>query len=296
MEQSFLYGTFATILTVGFVGGLSASSAQASPILDNLSEYDDDIPEEDWGSVECNCYYDSECPEFQGCDIGTPLCMVSKADGLCVEWQSPRDIGFPDSSSGQDLLLEVIDSYFLAYESSISKGPSGPPDAMIMENVDGILFKLRATDSSQSVSKKDRKRISHELSQLIDVWPTQLGTIAVVKEREPIVKMLNNAMDRLLGFDFFIGAASRYGSIREVHNPAETVELLEAARLGIRNSILTGDPYLVANYIENFWTNHPGYEAMHTGRCFPHGHDDDVSPMDCQADALVRMTTVLVNQ
>ena len=227
--------------------------------------------DEEFGDQDCDCYYDVDCPEYYGCNVGTPMCLnAGKLDGLCEEWQSPQPGGESNPDESRAAVSKAVDLYFDLYIQILAKQGAGTPKPEALRQIDAILgWPSRALDT------KGPRR-------------------PVVVKRRPLIDMLNNSLERVLGFDFNISPVQEFGNIRHVPDREQAIALIQATRAAFQGALERRSGAAVREPLTKFWASFPNYRPMHTGRCYPHGHPEQKSPVECQVDALSRMAERLV--
>jgi len=228
--------------------------------------------DEEFGDQDCDCYYDVDCPEFSGCNVGTPMCLnVGKLDGLCEEWQSPQPGGESDPDESRAAVSKAVELYFELFIQIVAQQGAGTPKPEAVRQIDGILgWPSRVKDA-----KKPRR--------------------PVVLKRQPLIDMLNNSLDRVLGFDFNISPVQEFGNVRHVPDREQAIALIKTTRAAFLRAIEQRSGTAVRGPLAKFWASFPNYRPMHTGRCYPHGHPEQKSPLECQVESLSRMAKRLVS-
>lgn len=105
---------------------------------------------------------------------------------------------------------------------------------------------------------------------------------------------VHDAMDVTFGFDFVHPPAldpevcgpadpARPGDIRAVEDVPAALALMDALREDLGRAIRELEPERVGEQMDAFWAGaYWYYHPMHTGRCYPHGHDFYTgTPGDC---------------
>ncbi|HZO13494.1 MAG TPA: hypothetical protein VFB62_09545 [Polyangiaceae bacterium] len=212
-----------------------------------------------FGVTDCECYRAEDCDSTEPDDWicrGYKLCGgTGKLDGTCLA----APVSPPWSP---ELLSEALTLYFEAYAIPISSGEGRPDPDLLAE--------------AQDV----------QLSQV---------------QHDAVKETVHLALDAVIGFDFDFparpGRSSNagnsvdpfvFGNIRGT--PAEAAAIVEAARVGMVEAILTRNLNAVAEPLEDFWAAHPDFHPHHTGRLYAHGHAqyDGIAPLDAQIDHLKR--------
>ena len=206
----------------------------------------------------CDCYFNTDCAVAGGqeyCNLF--ICDVAgKLDGVCFPGPEPGPGGGIDPLD-LPLAASSAGNYFKAYSLTV-RSPDGVPTP---EAVDAI---RQAQQSHLSIE-------GHLAVQAIFI----------------------NTLDRLVGFDLVYaprqncGVAGIFPSYRGVRG--EAVEaLLHTAVVAVTEAVTANDPRLIAQPIRTFWRNYPEYHPNHSGRCYPHGHDDYPydSPANCQIEEI----------
>jgi hypothetical protein len=168
------------------------------------------------------------------------MCLnAGKLDGLCEEWQSPQPGGESDPDESRAAVSKTVDLYFQLYIEILAKQGAGTPRPEALRQIDAILgWPSRAVDT------KGPKRP------------------AVVKRR-PLIDMLNNALERVLGFDFNISPVQEFGKIRHVPDRERAIALIKATRASFILAIDRRSRAAVREPLTKFWTSFPGYRPMH---------------------------------
>ena len=245
--------------------------AQAQLILETQTDGSDGASTEIFGDEDCNCYFDAECALFFGCDIGTPMCLIGgKLDGLCEEWQSPLPVGELEPDESRALLSEAVTLYFELYIQIVKKEGAGTPTPEAVKQINNILkWPHRETADGKPLRP-------------------------VVLQRQPLINLLNNSMERVLGYDFNISPVQEFGNIRLVPSRIQAVALIKATRASLLHAINQQSSHAVRKPLTKFWEKFPNYRPMHTGRCYPHGHPEQRSALECQVEGLSRIAKALV--
>ena len=216
----------------------------------------------------CNCYWSSDCGRGSTCG-GYGNCTASgKLDGTC----STTVVTSTDPLQTQKLTMPkqdpaavyaAVDGYFQAFLKAVNKG-GGQPDA-----------KLVAAAQKAMPSKTGLDNVEYA------VWVS---------------------MDAVMGWDFMYPnkwqrATGYVGNIRQVHGVDAATGIVDATRRGLLDSVQSGDPTRVAAPLREFWAKNPDFMPRHTGRCYPHGHDEVTTTQGtvaCQIDTLQRVATMLI--
>ncbi len=206
----------------------------------------------------CDCYFNTDCAVAGGqeyCNLF--ICDVAgKLDGVC--FPGPE----PGGGSGIDpldlpLAASSVGDYFKAFLLTV-RSPDGVPTP---EAVDVI---RQAQESRLSI-----------------------------EDHLAVQAIFTNILDRLVGFDLVYaprqncGAAGKFPAYRGVRG--KSVEaLLHTVGVAVTEAITSNDPRLIAQPIRTFWRNYPEYHPNHSGRCYPHGHDDYPydTPANCQIEEI----------
>ena len=75
--------------------------------------------------------------------------------------------------------------------------------------------------------------------------------------------------------------------------PEGQVEIIEAARAGFVETIRSGQPEAILAPIQAFWAAFPDFRPNHGGRCYPHGHLEYETALECQEANLMKISTAL---
>jgi hypothetical protein len=216
----------------------------------------------------CNCYWSSDCSTGSTCG-GYGNCTASgKLDGTCstvvVTSSDPlKKQQLPMPKQDPAAVYAAVDGYFQAFIKAVNKG-GGQPDA-----------KLVAAAQKAMPSKTGLDNIEYA------VWVS---------------------MDAVMGWDFMYPnkwqrATGYVGNIRQVHGVDAATGIVDATRRGLLDAVQSGDSTKVAAPLQEFWAKNPDFMPRHTGRCYPHGHDE-VTTMQgtvaCQIDTLQRVATMLI--
>jgi hypothetical protein len=111
------------------------------------------------------------------------------------------------------------------------------------------------------------------------------------------------SLDAVMGWDFdYPSKLARtegfVGNIREVGGVGAAEGIVDAARRGLTESLKTGDYTKVESLLLEFWAKNPSYLPRHTGRCYPHGHEelrDMKAASTCQIEALQHIAQLLID-
>lgn len=230
-----------------------------------------DPGDEEISNQDCDCYYDVDCPESSGCNVGTPMCLkAGKLDGLCDEWQPPQPKGELDPDERRTAVSKAVEVYFELFIQIVAQEGAGTPKPEAVREIDKILG-----------------------------WPSP-GKEAntprpVVLKRQPLIDMLNNSLDRVLGFDFNISPVQDFGRIRDVPDRQQAIALIKATRTAFLRALEQRSATAVREPLTKFWESFPTYRPMHTGRCYPQSVLEQKSPLECQVEGLSRIAERLVS-
>jgi hypothetical protein len=226
----------------------------------------------------CNCYRDYNCTgETNWCDILDVNCALGKKnhctcngknDGLCKIW-TPTPTPNPFTPQAPAPVIESIDLFFRAYLVPIDQG-EGRADG-------GLLAAAYSIILTSNLSTTDLHRVVAE------------------------------ALDAVIGFDLVFPAwhvpyadpgqgmgPLVVGNIRGT--PPGSAEIVRAAREAMLQAIETRNLNVIEPLLADFWSNHPDYHPMHTGRLYPHGHEGDESlvPLEAQVQTLRRLVQQVI--
>ena len=206
----------------------------------------------------CNCYYNTDCvilPSY--CDLF--VCTeVGKLDGICKVGTEPTGPGGGFEPIDLPLAAESGGLLFTAFELT-ARNPKGIP----------------TREAYHLIDKAQQSRLSIE------------GHLAVQA-------IVNNVLDRIIGFDIVYepkqscGVSGLFPNYRGEYSEA-LGKLLRVVRNSVTTAIRNNDPSVVAWPIRRFWRMHPDFRPNHSGRCYPHGHDDYPyeSPAECQVKEIL---------
>ncbi len=211
----------------------------------------------------CNCYYSSDCSSGDACSYGGTCTPSGKKDGTC---KGNAELETQKSTNHSSLLVaRAVDLYFEAYLSAIRKG-GGHPDPTLI-------------NMAQNVPLSSK---THEIIQQ-GTWIT---------------------LDALMGWDFmyppeYLRSRGYWGNIREVHGVEDAFKLVDITRRAYINAIETQNTGAIVEPLTNFWNETTDYRPRHTGRRYPHGHEEVTTTKDilnCQIDTLNRVLQGLLGQ
>lgn len=107
------------------------------------------------------------------------------------------------------------------------------------------------------------------------------------------------ALDAVLGWDFDYPTAylrsldgDYLGNIRAVDGVQDGYAIVDTVRRGFITALETRNPEAIVELLTRFWHENPSYRPLHTGRCYPHGHQEvkDLEDVQtCQIDTLTRV-------
>jgi hypothetical protein len=224
--------------------------------------------------AKCGCYTALDmCPAGQKCDPQHWNCDADgKLDSECVTPPAPTPKA--DALS----LASALDLYVEAYMVPLTNADGGRPD-------------FSAFDAAFHTNLGAQNQRMHGLLQ----------------------DAVHRTLDAVVGFDFQNPEAANrkqclrparrgavqplFGNIRAV--APEAADLVEAAHEGLRNGILTRNLNAVVQPLTDFWTSHPDFHPLHTGRYYDHGHADYAgtvgTPLNGQIVVLKQSLAELLN-
>jgi hypothetical protein len=143
-------------------------------------------------------------------------------------------------------------------------------------------------------SAKKGTRLTLDDRELLHSEMSRMGLRAPYPRHVKMV--VDAALDVTLGWDFSQDRTEPYLASLMKPRPS-AIEIADATRTGIEQSILQNDAGRLQPALHAFWIKHPDFVPMHQGRCYAHGHSWVTNPDEqeaCQVNEIASLLKVLL--